>query len=189
VDEGVFVTGRIQEEMEGLVTIRPGKAADLPQVTALWRQLVRYHVECDDRIPAVAPGGAEKWQRRLKQLLSDPTCRLYVAEAGRDESLVGFATGFLQYAPEVFEPQRAGKVADIFVVHRWRRQRVAHGLLAALTAWFRSEDVDHIELNVVDGNLSAVGFWRGVGAQEFTRRLWLPVDWQETGSEKGTPND
>jgi len=175
--------------MEGQVTIRPGSAADLPQVTGLWRQLVRYHVECDNRIPPVASGGAEKWQRRLKQLLSDPTCRLYVAEAGRDEPLVGFATGFLQYAPEVFEPQRAGKVADIFVVPGWRRQRVAHGLLAALTAWFESENVHHIELNVVDSNPSAVGFWRGVGAQEFTRRLWLPMDWQETGLERETRND
>lgn len=175
--------------MEGQVTIRPGKEADLRQVTQLWRQLVRYHVECDDRIPPVAPGGAEKWQRRLKQLLSDPTCRLYVAEAGRDEPLVGFATGFLQYAPEVFEPQLAGKVADIFVVPHWRRQRVAHRLLAALTAWFESENVNHVELNVVDRNPSAVGFWRGVGAQGFTRRLWMPLDWQETGSEKETRND
>jgi ribosomal protein S18 acetylase RimI-like enzyme len=175
--------------MEGQVTIRPGQAADLPQVTGLWRQLVRYHVECDNRIPPAASSGAEKWQRRLKQLLSDPTCRLYVAEAGRGEPLIGFATGFLQYAPEVFEPQLAGKVADIFVVPAWRRQRVAYGLLAALTAWFQSESVHHIELNVVDNNPSAVGFWRGVGAQGFTRRLWLPMDWQETGSEKETRND
>ena len=175
--------------MEGQVTIRPGNAADLPLVTGLWRQLVRYHVACDGRIPSVAPGGADKWQRRLKHLLSDPTCRLYVAEAGRGEPLVGFATGFLQYAPEVFEPQLVGKVADIFVAPGWRRQGVAYRLLAALTAWFESEKADHIELNVVESNPSAMGFWRGVGAREFTRRLWLPMAWQQAGTEKGTPND
>jgi ribosomal protein S18 acetylase RimI-like enzyme len=184
VDEGVSVLGRVERKMAGQVTIRPGKAADLPQVTGLWQQLVRYHVECDDRVPPVASGGAEKWQRRLKQLLADPTCRLYVAEAGRDEPLVGFATGFLQYAPEVFEPQLAGKVADIFVLPHWRRQRVGHRLLAALTAWFESESVDHIELNVVDSNPSAVGFWHGIGAQGFTRRLWLPMDWQNWIGER-----
>lgn len=170
-------------DSERQLAVRLAQEADLPQVTELWRQLVQHHVACDDRITAVAPGGAERWQSRLRGLLSDQTCRLYVADAGLGGALVGFASGFLQYAPQVFEPQLSGLVADIFVVPQWRRRGVARRLLSALTAWFAGENVDHIELSVVDRNESATGFWKDVGALSFTSRLWMPVDWQETRSK------
>ncbi len=168
---------------EGQVDIRLGRETDLPQVTDLWRRLVGHHEACDGRIASVAPRGVEKWQRRLESLLADQTFRLFVADAGAADTLVGFATGFLQYAPEVFEPQLTGLVADICVTPRWRRRRVARRLLDALTTWFASEDVDHIELSVVDRNAAGMGFWQSIGAQSFTSRLWLPVDWQQTRRE------
>ena len=162
--------------MESQVIIRPGTAADLEQVAKLWRELVRYNVARDGRLPDATPGGAEKWQRRLKGLLEDPTGRLHVAEA--DGRLVGFSTGFLRYAPDVFERQKTGHVSDIFVDPGWRRQRVAQRLLSAVTGWFQEEKVDHIGLGLVAKNSAAVNFWRGVGAQEYRVQMWLPVDWE-----------
>ena len=169
--------------MQDRTSIRPGKKVDLSQVTELWCELVRHHVERDSRLSSVAPDGAEKWQRRLSNLLDDPSCRLYVAEAGADRRLVGFATGFLRYAPEVLEPQKAGNVADIFVLPGWRRQRVAWRLLVALTRWFQEEKVDHIEMSMVIRNPAAVNFWRSLGAQEYTMQMWLPTGWQDSGLE------
>ena len=170
--------------MQERTSIRPGRKADLPQVTELWSALVRHHVERDSRLSVIAPGGPEKWQRRLSNLLDDPNCRLYVAEARSDQRLVGFVTGFLRYAPEVFEPQKTGSVADVFVLSGWRRQRVAWRLLVALTRWFQEEKVDHIEMSMVVRNPAALSFWRSLGAQECTMQMWLPTDWQDRGLER-----
>ena len=161
------------------VTIRPGGKKDLPQVTELWLELVRHHVDLDGRIPAVTENGAEQWQIRLNKSLDDPTCRLYVAEAVGERKLVGFATGFLRYAADVFEKQVAGKIADVFVVPGWRRKGVARRLVSALTRWFRDQNANHVEMSLVTSNPDAVNFWQGVGAQEYLMQMWLPLNWQE----------
>ncbi len=163
-----------------MIQIRRMDATDLSRVTELWRQLVHCHVALDKRLPEMANDGAEKWQGRLSELLDDPTCRVLVAEV--DGDLVGFVTGFIRYAPEVFAPLKTGNVADIYVLPDRRRQGVAGRLLSALSIWFRDEQVEHIEMSVVNANPAAVGFWRGVGAVPFTARLWLPTHWdQSTG--------
>jgi GNAT superfamily N-acetyltransferase len=160
------------------VKIRPGLKADLTEVTALWRDLVHYHVERDDRISRVAPKGAEKWRARLAQLLDDPTCCLYVAEAAGERRLIGFVTGFLRYEPEVFQARKSGHIGDLFVAPDWRRQRVGRRLLAALTRWFQDEGVDHLEVNMVSRNPAAVDFWRAMGGEAYMVRMWMPVNWQ-----------
>jgi GNAT superfamily N-acetyltransferase len=173
--------------MDGQVTIRPGAADDLPQVTEMWRELACYHIEQDSRLAGMAPDGGKIWRRRLGRLLDDSTFRLYVAEA--EEYLIGFVTGFLHYAPEVFELQKAGIVADLYVAHAWRRQRVAQRLVAVIGEWFKEEKVNHIEMNVVSRNQAAVSFWRSMGAQEFMARMRLPVGRQMLRGDLRTTND
>jgi len=173
--------------MDRQVTIRSGAADDLPQVTEMWRELACYHIEQDSRLPGIVPDGGKVWRRRLGRLLEDSTFRLYVAEA--EENLVGFVTGFLQYAPEVFEPQKAGKIADIYVARAWRRQRVAQRLVAVISGWFEEENVNHIEMNVVSGNPAAISFWHSLGAQEFMARMRLPVGRQMLRGDLRTTND
>lgn len=168
--------------MQDQATIRRGAAGDLAQASELWRQLVQYNVARDERLPDVAEGGAHKWRQRTENLLKDRAFRLYVAEtSGR---LVGFVTGFLHYAPDGFERQKVGRVADIFVARDWRRQGVANQLLSALTDWFRREKVSHMELAVIAANLTAVSFWRSVGAREYRARMWIPLDWDSGIAER-----
>lgn len=173
--------------MNRQVAIRPGAADDLSQVTEMWRELACYHIEQDGRLPGIAPDGGKIWRRRLGKLLEDSTFRLYVAEV--EEHLIGFVTGFLQYAPEVFKPQKAGKIADLYVARAWRRQRVAQRLVAVITEWFKEEKVSHIEMNVVSRNRAAISFWRSMGAQEFMAWMRLPVDRQMLRGDLRTTND
>ena len=165
------------------VRIRAGGKQDLTPVTALWLELVHHHVERDERIPAVIEGGAEKWKTRLGKSLDDPTCRLYVAEDKGERRLVGFATGFLRYAADVFENQVAGKIADVYVAPNWRRQGVAHRLVSTLSRWFRDQGASHIEMNLVTSNPEAVAFWQSVGAQDYMRQMWMPLDWHDKRDE------
>ncbi len=160
-----------------MVEIRPGTKSDLPQVGELWRQLVRHHVERDARLPPEALGGAEKWRNRLARSLRDHTLRLFVADA--DGRVVGFTTGMIDHTPDVFQLQRFGKVLDIFVEQTWRRQGLARRLMAALTDWFKAEQLDHVEMNLVAANQDAAAFWRGIGGLDYTARLWLPLNWDE----------
>jgi len=165
------------------VRIRTGKSIDLDRVSELWQALVDYHVQLDTRMAPASPGGEVKWRNRLAKLLEDPTFRLLVAEAPHGE-LVGFATGFLHYAPEVFESQKLGKVADIFVIEPWRHQGIGRRLLAVMTEWFQQEQVEAIVMNLVNRNPAAVQFWRSVGSQEYTQQMWLPVDWVTKGQDE-----
>lgn len=166
-----------QSENRGTgVRVRRGRRSDLPQVGLLWEALNQFHTELDWRVPGCRPAGRKKWTDRLGKMLDDPTCRLYVAEA--DGELVAFATGFLTYAPQVFEPTKTGKVADAYVDSAWRRQGIGRRLLAAMTGWFEQEGVAYLEANMVVSNPVAMSFWRSVGGQAYMMRMTFPVDWE-----------
>ena len=159
--------------------IREGTEDDLDQVTTLWQALVHHHMELDPRLPSITADGTIRWQERLAKSMEEPAFRLLVAE-DNDREILGFITGFLRFGPDVFESHKIGKIADIFVAEQWRRRGIGMRLLAALTEWFRSEQVDSVEMSMVVRNPAAVSFWRSVGAQTYTQQMWLPIDWMET---------
>lgn len=87
----------------------------------------------------------------------------YVAEEG--EAAVGFLNIVEDITPplETFIPYRHATVMDLYVAPGHRRKGVATALLAAAEAWAGERGLAYLELNVVEGNTRALGFYESGG--------------------------
>jgi GNAT superfamily N-acetyltransferase len=147
----------------------------LDAVGALWQQLVDYHVQVDGRLPPAVAGGGQRYARRLYDKLDDPYARLLVAEQGG--AVVGFVFGMIvDLAPDMFEQEVSGFLADIFVAAEHRQGGVGRELVKTLEAWFAGRGVRHYEWHVAAQNENALAFWRALGGEPMLVRMRAEVN-------------
>jgi GNAT superfamily N-acetyltransferase len=136
----------------------------------MWQALVNYHVEIDQDLPPAAPNGARRYARRISERIQDPLTRVLIAEM--DEEIVGFVLGVVvDLAPEMFEQEASGFLADIYVVEEYRRSGVGRALVTALMEWFESRGLRYFEWHVSARNAAGVAFWKAMGGREVMLRM------------------
>lgn len=155
--------------------IRPLTVHDADAVAHLWQQLVEYHRQLDEAMPYPAPYGAQRYARRLVDLIHDTHQQVYVAE--EDGQVVGYVLGVLvDLLPEIFDQEKAGFLADIFVAPEYRRCGIGRELVEAIKGWFVSIGVTHFEWYVASKNIPGIAFWRSVGGRDVMIRMRAPLD-------------
>ncbi|MCU0511693.1 MAG: GNAT family N-acetyltransferase [Anaerolineae bacterium] len=155
--------------------IRAAKPADAPAIGALWLQLAEYHRGLDDRMPVPAADGAQRYASRIASSLADTHTRVYVAEV--DGQPVGYVMGVIvDLLPEMFVEERAGFLADIFVLPSYRQQGTGRALVQALRGWFRARGITHFEWYVASANTAGIAFWQAVGGAEVMLRMRAATD-------------
>lgn len=152
------------------VTIRLVTADDADAIAGLWQQLVDYHRQLDPDLPGAAHGGAKRYARRLGQRLDDSYTRALVAE--HEGRIVGFVLGMIvDLMADIFDQEPGGFLADIYVVPDYRRRGVGRMLVAALTDWFRQQQVYHFDWQVAVKNEEGLAFWRSIGGRGVMVRM------------------
>lgn len=150
--------------------IRIAHEADCDAIGKLWGQLVAYHRQLDDAMPASAIDGEMRYASRIRNHLGDSYAQTLVAEV--EGEVVGFITGMiLDLMPEMFEEDVAGMVGDIFVLEAFRNQGVGKALLDALRDWFRLRGASYYEWHVAVKNVTAMRFWEANGGRGTMLRM------------------
>ena len=98
---------------------------------------------------------------------------MLVAEQQGD--VVGYIIGHLAENPPIFELRHYGHVSDICVAPDRRRGGVGRKLFAALREWLHSYGLSVVQLSVAARNATSQAFWREMGFEEFTHKLWLEM--------------
>ncbi|HEX2906638.1 MAG TPA: GNAT family N-acetyltransferase [Phototrophicaceae bacterium] len=152
------------------VNIRPANADDADAIADLWAQLVAYHQLLDEDMPGAALNGPKRYARRLVQRVDDSYLRTFVAEV--DGRVVGFILGsIVDLMPDIFDQEPGGFLADVFVDPHYRRLGVGRRLVAALTAWFREQNIHYFDWNVAVKNPEGRAFWLAMGGRELMVRM------------------
>ncbi len=155
--------------------IRAATSQDAAAIGQLWVQLVEYHRQLDDRMPIAAPDGAERYAYRVRDSLDDTHTRVFVADD--DGQVMGYVMGVIvDLLPEMFAEERAGFLADIFVLPEYRDKGIGKALVNALKAWFRARDIYHFEWYVASKNRAGIAFWRSVQGEEVMLRMRASTD-------------
>lgn len=157
--------------------IRPAQKHDAPAIGELWLKLATYHRKLDAAMPHPAADGAKQYARRILQQLDDPYMKVFVAvDDTAEDVLVGYVMGLVvDLLPEMFEQERAGFLADIYVEPHVRGQGVGKALVSALRQWFKGRGLGYFEWYVAAANLQAIGFWQAMGGREVMLRMRAPT--------------
>ncbi len=156
------------------VTVRLGRATDLPAVGDLWAELIDFHITRDRRF-LTARNARESFVRHLSgTILRSPDHAVFVAEV--DGRIAGFLVAKVEYGGPIFLNPNFGYITDACVDEAFRRQGIGHHLFGAAKSWFRARGLTNIRVSVATENPVACSFWRDLGFRPFMERLWYDLD-------------
>jgi len=79
-----------------------------------------------------------------------------------DEQVVGFALFFYNYSTFLTKPGMY--LEDLFVLPEYRRQGIGKALISYLAKLAVEEDYGRLEWSVLEWNVSAIAFYKKIGA-------------------------
>lgn len=134
-------------------SIRPARSGDEEALFSLIQGLAEY-----EKLSHAVTGSAEKLGRDLFGERSRVDALLVEAE-GR---ALAFALFFHNYS--TFLTQSGLYLEDIFVLPEYRRCGIGKALLSEVAKVARDRGCARLEWSVLDWNVSAIGFYRSLGA-------------------------
>lgn len=142
----------------------------IPAMAELWLEFMRFHQNIEPffepREGAVA--GEEEQLRRVMK--SEDGLVLVAVDEGR---VVGFAHAEIRGPHKVINLGRYGALDTMAVTEGYRRKGVGEAMLTEILDWFRSKNVDRVELEVLSKNDVGYSFWKKHGFTDYRRRLFM----------------
>ncbi|QNH63335.1 GNAT family N-acetyltransferase [Hymenobacter sediminicola] len=155
------------------MTIRVATPHDLNEVYRLWCLLMDQH-QAYHPVFGYHPEAEFKLKRMLRERLTEPYTRIFVADAGPD-GLVGLLLATYQVGTSAMHFFRRGYIAETIVEMPYRRRGLGRALFGAAKAWLLAEGADHLELQVALQNPAALHFWQAQGFGITTHHLVRPL--------------
>lgn len=147
--------------MSDELRIRDARVADLDALARMWEKLETYHLELGGPEYRLAPGWKGDWERFTRSHIGHKDRLCLVAET--DETPVGFLLAAILARPKVFEHRSYGHIYDVFVDPAQRNRGVGESLVHAALEWFRSRQVEKVDLYTHARNEMALRFWKKMG--------------------------
>jgi ribosomal protein S18 acetylase RimI-like enzyme len=147
------------------MAIRNAHEDDLPAVGQLAGQLVRMHHTWDAQRWMMPSGVEEGYARFFAGQLDDPDTVILVAEDSLGE-VVGYAYAALEPRSWADLREACGKLHDLFVVTRARRQGIGKALTREAMARLRDLGAPRVVLTSAWQNQEAHALFRSLGFRE-----------------------
>src|SRR5688572_15957649 len=110
----------------------------------------------------------------LENFIDSPDKAAFVAG---DTAVVGVILAYVRTLPAVpvLRPGRVAEIEALFVHPGHRRQGFGGSLVRAVVDWSRKLGASRVELGFYEFNETAHAFWRSLGFDSLSRRLYRPI--------------
>lgn len=153
--------------------IRELQKNDLPQVTDIFGEFVKYHEHWDHIFEKIATAD-EMWGKHIYDShTQNEHCKVLVAEL--DSHIVGYCVGRIVEKPPIYQAKLIGEVDNIAVKEGYKRMGIGERLFTTMKAWFSTHGVAHIETEVATTNPQSTNFWKKMGGREFITRMEIRI--------------
>lgn len=151
------------------VEIREYKSSDRLHIVRCMEELQDYLVNVDEmKFTRRMPEYGEHFTKKLLQEVRDKNGRIYIAE--NEGEIVGFIAGIVyEWSSEVLLeciPLKSGRVLELFVDSKHRRQGIGKMLMRKMEECFRESGCDVLRVEVFEPNTEAYQFYQGLGYQD-----------------------
>ncbi|KPL19269.1 MAG: hypothetical protein AMJ92_03745 [candidate division Zixibacteria bacterium SM23_81] len=119
----------------------------------------------------------DAWRKvHFTSILADENAALLVAEC--EGHIMGFVHVLIPEASDIpiMVPRRYAVVDNLVVRKRFRRHGVGRSLMEHAHRWALDKKVRHVKLNVCDFNKEAFAFYKKLGYQTASRKMWKPLE-------------
>lgn len=153
--------------------IRKPNDQDIEQVTKYGLILLKQHSDLDPYFTPLKTVDV-LYRKYLEGFLDSADKLLLVAE--KNGKLMGYAAGEIQTRPPLFEITKNGYINDVFVDEEFRKRGIANMFLKELKTWFKSKDIQYIELSVHAKNEIGKKTWAKFGFDAFEIKELVEMD-------------
>jgi ribosomal protein S18 acetylase RimI-like enzyme len=108
--------------------IRQAALADLDGIESLWREMMDFHIACDDYF-TMGLEAASNHRQYITGLLQDQSKRIFVA--AEDNQLLGYLMAEINAYPPIYLHQNYGHIGAVSVTESARRRGIGRKLLNA----------------------------------------------------------
>ncbi len=132
------------------------------ETLASFRLALQEHMEnINNRILPLSQSARKSLPERYRQWINDPMRRVICAES-LSGNLIGMAVALIMEQTD-WHPPGVGRIDDLWVEKKYRRQGVARMLIRDLLHFFSTQNIPTIVLDYVDGNKEAEQTWKSFG--------------------------
>lgn len=148
------------------------KKENLEDLIKLNRELCDYHKRLD-KYNYSSPE-TEKFFRKffLKNYKKKNFLYLIAEDKGK---VVGYSSAQIKKTEPYIKPKKVGEIFSIYVLEKYRRERVGKKLFEELIKWFKRNKIKHIEIFAHVKNKKGVKFWQKAGFSEYLKRMRLDL--------------
>ncbi len=148
-----------------MIKIVKAEEHHIPDICILWLEFMRYSENID---PIFTPrdGALEVFEKKyLRPVMKDNNSLVLVALDG--EKVVGYSYSLINDPSDLEKFRQVGVIHDFFITADYRRRGIGEKIYNEILKWFKSRDIDRIELQVIAKNEAACSFWRKHGYGDF----------------------
>jgi ribosomal protein S18 acetylase RimI-like enzyme len=153
--------------------ITPASESHIPEIVELWKEFMDFHSAIDPYFARNEEGHSrfEEWVRELMK--SDSAL---VSVALEDDKVIAYSLSQINKRPPLFKKVDYGYIYDLAVKREYRRKGIGERMLGKIVEWFKSREINRIELMVLSENKTAFSFWKKHGFEVFLKRMYLPTE-------------
>ena len=144
----------------------------IPEIDDLWLEFMRFHQDIDPVFTirdGAVPGFENDAVRRLMR--SEDGLVLVAMDKGK---VIGFSLSEIR-GTKVYKLEKFGAIDTMAVTSVYRRRGIGEAMLREILNWFRSRNIDRIELEVLAKNQVSNSFWTKQGFVDYRHRLFKHI--------------
>jgi ribosomal protein S18 acetylase RimI-like enzyme len=154
------------------IKITQATGKDIPEIVELWKQLADHHSEIDSFFTR-RKNGHSNFEAFIKGLINSVDAKIFVAF--NDDKIIGYTIAKIDLYPPVYFLEKHGSIYDMFVTLEYRRMGIARSLWQKALKWFKSLDLERVELSIVPTNTESSSFWKKQGFRDYMHRLYIQI--------------
>jgi ribosomal protein S18 acetylase RimI-like enzyme len=143
----------------------------VPEIVELWEEFWGYHQKMEPQFFVMSEDGPSKFEEYLRGLIKSDESQVLVALEGGQ--MAAYSIAQILKRPPIAKHPEYGFISHLCVKSEYRRKGLGKQISDKILEWFKSRQIDRIELSVVAKNQIAYSFWKKQGFEIFLHRMFL----------------
>ncbi|MGY3717669.1 GNAT family N-acetyltransferase [Sutcliffiella cohnii] len=155
------------------ITVKKAQPQDYSSISLIANEVHEKHVNALPHIFYTVKNALPKIY--FEELIENPMCEILVAKEGED--VVGFAIIEIMESPPIptYTYRKISFINNIAIKKEYSRKGIGYTLFKECTNWSKIHGASAIELNVWEFNQDAIAFYRKLGMEYASRKMYIPL--------------